>query len=422
MHRRQDSWMGLLWVCGLLAPFGCAVTVAGQVADAGTPSADVPGVDVPGVDVPEVDVPGVDVPGVDIPRAPDAAPSRFVTQVAPGTCTRMSDGSMWCWGINFAGQVGDGTNTTSLDPALNPFLTNVTYVARSTGHACAIVASGAVWCWGGDEYAEAAGTTRGARRYVPRPVAGVSNAVQLALGRSFSCALVQDGSVWCWGSNNSGELGRPGMIGATITPEQIRGVAGAVQIAAGLFTACARIRDGSLMCWGSNQQGSVGDGSISYSAAPTRAALIDDAIDVGTGEAHTCALRRDRTVWCWGTNRFNALGTGSSRTTPQAVPGVTGVQQIAVGQTHTCVRLSDGTVQCWGTNNGVEASPAWSGVYGPTPVTIAGTRGSIDVQSGAGTLCVRFADGHIACWGANYGALGNGGTGPSMAAVPVVLQ
>ena len=151
------------------------------------------------------------------------------------------------------------------------------------------------------------------------------------------------------------------------------------------------------------------------------AVLDQGQANVGTGEAHTCALRSDHTVWCWGSNRFDALGGGPDSTTPRRVDGITAVQQIAVGQNHTCARLADGSVKCWGTT--VSGSPPGSiGTYGPTPVTIAGTAGSVDVRASRVNDCVRFADGHLACWGVgDDGAIGDGSTTSTMTATPVVF-
>lgn len=363
------------------------------------------------------DTPVVDPPRMDVPMA-DGATSRFVTSVAPGTCASLNDGSLWCWGPNGYAQVGDGTMTPSLAPSRNLYLTGVSSVFMSIAHACAIVSSGDVWCWGANGAGES-GAPAGTSVFAPRPVAGISNAVQLASARGFTCAVVRDGSLWCWGSNVDGQLGTPRSLTATHVPQRVPGMSGVVQVAALLATTCARFADGTLMCWGNNQRGSIGDGTTSQFSSPVRVAGIGDALDVGTGEFHSCALRSDHTVWCWGSDMAQAIGPGPAHLTPRAVPGVSGARQLGVSQLFTCARLMDGTAVCWG--NPSAGGNTSAGNYGPNPVAIAGTRGSIDLRVSERAACVRFADGRIACWGANSGELGDGTTAPRLRAEVVAF-
>jgi alpha-tubulin suppressor-like RCC1 family protein len=188
------------------------------------------------------------------------------------TCARSADSSVWCWGYNGYGQVGNGTTSyTICTPTQVPSFTSVAEVATDWYHACARKYDGTVWCWGHNGAGELGdGTT--VDRSSPVQVLGINSAAQLALSQNSSCARLQDGTVRCWGSGAFGILG-DGSGKDSSTPVAVRNLSGALEIVSGDLTVCARLDTGAVQCWGYNLEGEVGDGSGEHKFLPTNVSL-----------------------------------------------------------------------------------------------------------------------------------------------------
>src|SRR5438876_1878896 len=217
---------------------------------------------------------------------------------------------------------------------------------------------------------------------------GVGVATAVELGSFYSCSLLQDGTVRCWGDNSAGQLGDGTTTNAS-TPVAVAGIGGAVAVTGGGFHTCARFLDGTLECWGRNDFGQLGDPATTSfnSVTPVRVTGITSAIAVAAGGFHTCALLADGTVRCWGENDFGQLGNGTSdpapgtpttfNPSPVTVSGIPTAVAISAGGWHTCALLRDGTVQCWGENtygqlgNGATTAPPAPG-RSSTPATVTG--------------------------------------------------
>src|SRR3989442_605769 len=287
------------------------------------------------------------------------------TAVAGGgfhACMRLPDGTVQCWGRNNFGQLGngDGNLADSSVPVAVRGLTTATRVVTGDSHTCALLGDGTVQCWGvGDSGQRGDGTFNNIST-VPVAVVGLGNAVAVAARGYHSCALLGDGTVWCWGRNVDGQLGNgtrasvdcsPGSCGSS-TPVQVGGITGAAAVIAGGYHTCALFGDGTAQCWGRNDAGQLGDGTFTASSTAVRVGGLTGAAAVTGGFYHTCALLGDGTVQCWGRNAEGQLGDGSSIGTraPTRVIGITGALAVSGGFQHTCALLSDGTVQCWGRN------------------------------------------------------------------------
>lgn len=272
----------------------------------------------------------------------------------------------------------------------------------------------------------------------------------IASGSDFDCALLYDGRVYCWGKNAYGQLGN-GTTTASAAPRQVAGVTTAVAIAAAdtamggpLEHACAVLATGSVVCWGYNGQGQLGNGTTTSSSVPVAVAGITTAVSVAAAGGATCALLADHTVRCWGMGRKTpaAVGGVTSATTvsigsdgssgrscalqtspagvvcwglyypytaPKAVAGLATATSISVGFVHACARLSDGTIRCWGSN--------WAGQLGDgtemnasdTPVRPVGVASAIAASAvgddSSGSSCAVISDGTVKCWGPNFGLL-----------------
>ncbi len=350
-----------------------------------------------------------------LPSAPASLPV-IATAVASGlsqTCALTADGGVRCWGDNYLGQLGDGTTQHRTIPVnVLGMTTGVSMISSSHKHACALLATGGVKCWGYNYHGELGdGTT--VNRLSPVPVEGLSGGVAaIAAGGFHTCALIGDGTVMCWGANWHGEIG-DGTTRERLTPVQVDDVNSAIAIAAGKFHTCALLQNRDVLCWGYNRYGQQGNGSTSDNHTPKKVAGLSNAVAIGAGALHTCALINDGRVRCWGDNLEGQIGDGTQdmQVLPVNVNGLnvgSGVAALSLGAFHTCALISGGSVRCWGDN--------WAGQVGDgsttdqlVPVTVAGLPPGIQaVGAGDSHTCAVTGDGQVACWGSNgVGQLGN---------------
>ncbi len=320
------------------------------------------------------------------------------------TCAKVADGTARCWGNKNWGQLGNGRVPVTSLPVTVTGLSHLSAISAGSRNTCAELADRNVKCWGVRIGWHGFGS-------VPIPaVLGFANTIALSVGGSFACAVRIGGQVRCMGWNNSGDLG-DGDIDTHPTPVDVLGITSAVAVSAGTAHACALLADGTVMCWGSNQHGEVGSGSISTGVlAPVAVREISGAIGIAAGADHTCALLATRTVMCWGGNTSGQLGNGyvsNDSLSPVPVTGLHDVSAIAAGRDYTCAVMNNGTAECWGSN--------FSGTLGngtthdsSTPVAVHGGTNAVGITTGSTHACVALADNSARCWGDNsYGKLGN---------------
>jgi alpha-tubulin suppressor-like RCC1 family protein len=267
--------------------------------------------------------------------------------------------SVSCWGGNDAGQLGNGTTIGSTTPVAVNGLPNITAIAVGSRFTCALDVSKNVWCWGANDVQQLGdGTT--VSRSTPAIVPGVSDATAIALGDSHVCALLSSGTVTCWGSDEHGQLGDGNFNAAGSPPVSVTGLGShATALGCGASHTCATFDDGSIDCWGSNGSGQLGDGSTVDRASPVAVnALGGHATTVALGSGHSCAMLSDGTAECWGDNAHGQLGNGSttSSLTPVAVSGLIDASSLSAGGGDVgCTRIRQGgLVQCWGFGGGGE--------------------------------------------------------------------
>jgi alpha-tubulin suppressor-like RCC1 family protein len=187
------------------------------------------------------------------------------------------------------------------------------------------------------------------------PTVAGAPVIAVAAGAAHACALRADGSVWCWGKNDQGQLGR-GEIASEVFPAGAVGGLGDVrEIAASASTTCARRGEGSVWCWGDGGQGRLGSGDTldRATAAPVLGGLAG-ATQVAVGASHACALDSSGVVRCWGSRQAVGDGGDQNRLTPVVVAKLGGVRQLVLGggptMSHSCALGADGHVHCWGSN------------------------------------------------------------------------
>ena len=188
------------------------------------------------------------------------------------SCALLTNGIIRCWGYNGYGQLGDETTTNRITPGYNSFtevsgITTATSIALGGDYSCALLADGTMKCWGSNDYGQLGdGTTTNST--IPVEVSGITTATSIAMGRVHSCALLTDGTVKCWGRNNMGQLGDNTTIDASYTISEVSGITTATSIALDGDHSCALLTDGTMKCWGLNDYGHLGDGTTTNRATP----------------------------------------------------------------------------------------------------------------------------------------------------------
>lgn len=373
-------------------------------------------------------------------------------------CGVKTDNTGWCWGDNSSYQQGNGTSTNSNIPTTingSHAWSSIDTAPLNGTHVCGVTTSNVMLCWGSKTklpsdplpYTLFPKTTT---------ASGVWTVVS-ASGSENSCGLRDNGTIYCWGFNPSGQLGTGDMVGRTSpTAHAAGGVWKNVTI--GSSHACGIKSDDTLWCWGDNGSGQLGDNTGMYSLTPVAVAGGGTWKAVSTYSGTTCGIKSDDTLWCWGDNfmgqvgdntsgnqrlqpvqvngggawksvssrgfyntcgiktngtawcwGFNMAGqvgdgtTTSPRTVPTAVSGGGTWKQISTGF-HTCGIMSDDTARCWGSNATGQVGDGTTTTPRSSPVTLSGGGTWKAISTGNSSTCGIKSDDTLWCWGTNTGA------------------
>jgi len=362
------------------------------------------------------------------------------------TCAVLDDDALSCWGYNFEGELGYGDNKDRYMPP--SFGLNLGYgktasaVSSGFSHICAILQDRSVKCWGQN--------VSGQLGYGDQLFRGIASqiSINLGLGRSaksiatgfaHSCAILDDGSVKCWGANGSGQLGygdRTTRLGPPMIPVNLGAGRTARTLALGAYHSCALLDDFTMKCWGSNSDGQLGYNDKIQRITPDTASINFGANvtvrSMNVGTYHSCAILSDSSLRCWGRNAEGQLGLGD--TTARLAPAATGIdvgtgltpRQVTAGLSHSCVLFDEGTFQCWGGNDeGQLASGDNIARTAPNqaPISIAPGRVITELSAGRLHTCALLDDRTLKCWGSNtYGQIGNGGTDNQLSVPEKVIE
>lgn len=337
-----------------------------------------------------------------------------VRQVSAGgahTCALHADGRVTCWGDNRVGQLGDGSRTSSRVPVVVRALPPARWVAAGAQSTCAATLDGEVYCWGANSVGQLGNGEQANGYTMPVRVVGVegANGAESSNDAERSCAILDGGSIACWGRLASqGDDGRP--ILGSVRPERDPAVHGVIAAAIGQSHECVLTESGDVLCRGYGPNGELGTRSTEVERAFVRVPGLDGVVAVAAGARHTCAVRTNGSAWCWGDNGSGQLGTGgrSSFHAPVRVALPAPVRAIAAGDAHTCALGEHGNVYCWGDNSSGQLGDG-STRAAVSPEVVRMREQVLDLTAGARHTCVVVAGGDVRCWGDNVaGQLGDG--------------
>ncbi len=351
-------------------------------------------------------------------NTPQTVPSvTGVAHLANGlshTCVRLIDGTVQCWGSGTNGQLGAGNLTGSTTPQTVPGLSGIAQMAVGGTHTCARESLGTLKCWGDNRNGQLGIGSSQPSFSTPQTVLGLRDLTQVVAGNNHTCALLENGSLKCWGGDASGQLGlRTDITADTKTPQVVPGSNGvSQQVVTGDSHNCVRETNGVVKCWGANSFGQLGVGNNVNASTPQLVLGLTAVTQLASSVYHTCAIETAGTVKCWGSNDNAQLGLGNTTSfnTPQAIASLNNIIQIATGYSHSCALDTAGTVKCWGRNAEGQLGIG-SNVSATTPQTITTLSGVTQIATGDFYACAVLAAGSVACWGANVsGQLGTGNT------------
>ena len=286
------------------------------------------------------------------------APADGLALGAWHTCA-LASGSVWCFGDNSKGQLGDGSQTDSSIPIAVPGLSEATQITAGARHTCALLADASVQCWGSNDDGQL-GDGTDTERGTPAPVSGLSDVTAIAAGYYHTCALGADGSVSCWGNTYWGAVGVTGALSRfndALTPVVVEGLPTATALSAGAHYSSAVGLDGSAWCWGADGHGQCGDGEAlgsPYTMVPSPVEVAAPALleSLSLGSMHSCGVTQEGEGYCWGWNTHGQVGDGTTDSTSQPVPvtELGTVLELAAGAFHTCALTEAQAVWCWGGN------------------------------------------------------------------------
>lgn len=338
-------------------------------------------------------------------------------------CAQRDNDQLYCWGLSSFGQLGIG------DDFMNDEHCPPTEVINAAGiksfsagylHTCAVNNEGHLFCWGANSSGRLGLGGDVLNRGIPTRVGADNNWSSVAAGYDSTCAI-KNRSLFCWGTNDEQQLGmgndaQPIYSVPTALPQDF--LNGWISITLGKKYACGIMKhdggleEGPLFCWGTNKNGELGLGDENVRNLPTQVGFNLDWVKVSAGDGHTCGIRRNGSLFCWGTNASGQLGKGDRQSvnTPIQVGQDNDWYRVTTGTGITCAIKKDGRLYCWGTNfHGGVGLPRGNVLLYESPQLISDDNDWIDVKTSTETTCAIKGNGKVLCWGSDFlGQIGSG--------------
>jgi len=311
-----------------------------------------------------------------------------------------TDGTLWAWGGNWDGVLGDGTTISREVPVQIGAATNWASVTASGTHTVAIRTDGTLWAWGRNWHGELGDGTTITLRINPTQIGTATSWASVSAGHGRTVAIRTDGTLWAWGRNWYGELGDGTTITPRINPTQIGTATNWTYVSAGSMHTVAMRTDGTLWAWGNNSRGQLGDDTITHRNTPVQIGTYTDWAYVSAGSEHTIAIKTDGSLWAWGSNSRGQLGDGTTidRSTPVRIGTATNWAYVSAGQSHTMAIRTDGTLWAWGCNSHGELGDRTT-TSRNTPVQIGTDTDWVSITAGGLHTAAIRRNGTLWAWG-----------------------
>jgi alpha-tubulin suppressor-like RCC1 family protein len=344
---------------------------------------------------------------------------------AGGTHTLVlkEDGTVWSFGTNAFGELGDGTNVTRTTPVQVSGLSGMVAIAAGTNHSLALKSDSTVWAWGRNTYGQIGDSTTGTTRWSPVQVTGITTATAIAAGEHHSLALLSGSTVKAWGNNGNGRLGNNSTADSNV-PVSVSSVTTAVAVAAGADHSLTLLADGTVVGFGNNAQGQLGAATPSQSLVPMTVPNLSGVVALAAGQSFSYALRASGdaagALWTFGAGGSGQLGDGTLVTNRKSVAsGPLNVRAFAAGLTHGLAFRQDGSTAGWGTDDYGQLGDGTTISSRANPVKTLGAGELLQVAAASSYSVALRADGTVLTWGAGGAWLGLGSAG--IQTLPVVI-
>ncbi len=328
-----------------------------------------------------------------------------------------TDGTVLAWGDDNSGQLGDDTTLTSkTSPVFVSGLTNVVAIAAGAKHSLALLSNGTVYSWGNNVNGQLGNAMPLINSSVITQVQFYANVIAIAAAGNYSLLLTNNGQIYSWGIDDLGQLGNGAPTASYSVPNLVAGAQNNnVAIAASLTHAMALQADGTVLTWGDNRSGELGLGTAATEqTAPVQIPSLQNITAISAGGEYSLALKSDGTLLSWGNDATGQLGDnapGTTQATPVSVLNASQIISIAGGGNHSLAVKSDGTVLAWGFNRYHQLGNGPTTARQATPVAIGNVTGIVAVSAGDNHSIALKADGTLLAWGLGfYGQLGIGGS------------
>lgn len=345
---------------------------------------------------------------------------------ASATCGVTPDGKGYCWGNGQFGALGNG-DTVNNQPTPVPVQGGLTFAHIDAGNAfaCGLTTGGSIYCWGYNGFGQIGdGST------ATHPDTFFVGADYIAVSASkfygHTCGVKTGGAAYCWGANGQAQVGNGSQSLNHPTPDSVRGGLSFTTISAGAggFHTCALTANGAPYCWGNNGSGALGDSTTTLRMVPTAVFGGLTFATISTGGAHTCGITTAGAAYCWGLNNLGQLGNNDTVRSiiPVPVSGGFTFATISAGGQHTCAVTTTHVGYCWGENDNGQVGDGTQGTQRWTPTLVAGNLSFESISAGDYLHTCGVTTSHAAyCWGAGGdGRLGDGKANSSNTPVLVV--
>jgi alpha-tubulin suppressor-like RCC1 family protein len=318
------------------------------------------------------------------------------SQVSAGngqTASIKTDGTMWAWGYNSDGQLGQNDRINRSSPVQIGALTTWYQVSAGYSHTVSVKADGTLWSWGSG-FGGGLGDGTISNRSSPVQIGGLTTWSQVSAGNGHTASIKTDGTMWTWGNNDRGQLGQN--IAVTVSrssPVQVGSLTNWLKVSAAVRFTAAIKTDGTLWAWGYNNSGQLGDGTVINRSSPVQVGALTTwyQVSAGVALAHIASIKTDGTLWTWGRNVEGQLGDGTviNRSSPVQIGALTNWAKVAVGRTHTASIKTDGTMWAWG-NNEFGGLGQNNIIYRSSPVQIGALTNWAQLAAGNGNTLALY--------------------------------